>query len=79
MGVDYKTFMKQVTAPSDYNPQGQPTILEDEEINEVFNFLRDLLCAGKEPTIFDIQQKNCELFGKIFSLRTINRIIDDSG
>ena len=79
MDVDHKSFMKQVNAPSDYNPPGRPTILEDNEISEVFNFLRDLLCAGKYPTIFDIQQKICEMFGKIVSLRTINRIIDESG
>ena len=38
MDVDHKSCMKQVNAPSDYNPPGRPTILKDNEKDEFLPF-----------------------------------------
>lgn len=79
LGVDHKSFEKQLKLPIDPNPNGRPVVLNDEEKNTLFGEINSYLANDIKPTLYDLIQIVIEKFGKSISPDTLSRYITDCG
>ena len=78
LGVDHKSFEKQISLPLEERPVGRPSILNETEKAEIINDITALIENNCYPTIKDIHQLITEKFQKILSIDTVRRFIDSS-
>ena len=78
LGVDHKSFEKQITKPIEQRPSGRPTLLTNEEIDEFYSILQETINQQEYPTVRDALQIIIEHTGKTPSLDTVNRLIKNS-
>ena len=79
LGVDHKSFEKQLKLPIDPNPNGRPVILNEEEKNILFSEINGYLANDIKPTLYDLIQVVIEKFKKTISPDTLSRYIIESG
>ena len=78
LGVDHKSYEKQLRLPIEQHPPGRPTCLSEEEVETCYELLNELIENQQFPTIYDTQQLIHEKFDKIVSIQTIYRMIEKS-
>lgn len=78
LGVDHKSYQKQVSLPLEINECGRPTILTETERNQVYDEITRLFASQSYPTVRDIQMFIIEKISKSISLTSVRRLINQS-
>ena len=78
LGIDHKSYEKQIFLPLEFNSPGRPTILSEESSSLIVEEILRLHSLHIYPTLRDIQQFIAEKIEKSISISTIYRFIDHS-
>ena len=78
LGIDHKSFEKQLSLPLESRPPGRPSLLNEEEKREVFTEITRLIDEQQYPTVRDVQQIIIEKCEKVVSVDTVHRMIESS-
>lgn len=78
LGVDHKSFEKQLSLPLESRPNGRPFILTQEEKEILFEKINDYHSKQIKPTLYDMQQFILTKLRKSLSPDTLHNYIIDS-
>ena len=79
LGVDHKSFEKQLSLPLESRPNSRPIFLTKEEKVSLFEIINGYLEKGIKPTLYDALQLTIENFHKSLSPDTLRTYIMESG
>lgn len=78
LGVDHKSFEKQLKLPLTSRPNGRPSVLSQEEKQELFEKICEYHNCKIKPTLYDMQQYIITKLKKSISPDTLHNYIIDS-